>query len=481
MLPDLKLSYYNFFIPHPERNIYIVYNSLSNSMIEMDWEDGLRCSKLNSMEIHYLDEDIIQTFLHHQMIIPRDIDEFDVVRERAASARNACDTSEVLFMLISPTNGCNMNCPYCFQGDKTSKESDTQYLGSENMAALKSFVEDRIYKPHAAPVKEILVEWFGGEPMMRKRSIAEFSDHVISLADRNGVAYAARIITNGTLLDEKAFEMLEAARVKTLQITIDGSRRTHDSVRYYINGKGTYEKILQNLAAMPAGKFQVTIRINGDKAVFADLEGMFDDLEAMGIWPQRSSEFDFGWSPKFYNYLGYNQEKDVYYTSYEFQRSKEDFARYKVERYNRWARKNGVPEKRLNFAYPSFAEFYCGTVESPNSVSIDDGGYVHKCYNTINDKEKRLQHISEFDPNGEGMDMYRKMDKTAQPDCRTCKVLPICEENCNMRFVSNAESKICSAWKYFMEERMIAIYEHNFMEEEYVEQIVSRTGTVETC
>ena len=481
MLPALKLSYYNFFIPHPARNIYLVYNSLSNAMIELDWEVGLRCSKLNSMEIHYLDEEVIDVLVNHEMIIPKEVDEFEIVRNRAATNRKICDTSDTLFMVISPTNTCNMNCPYCYQGDKSTSDNDVKYLGKENMDALKAFIRERIEQPHAAPVKHIRIEWFGGEPMMRKNTIEEFSTYVMMMADKHGIDYSASIITNGTLLDEKSFELLERCKITSLQITIDGSKKMHDSVRYYINGKGTYEKILANLAGMPGEKFKITIRINGDKAVFDNLEEMFDDLEENGIWPQRSSEIDFSWSPKFYNFLGYNQEKDVYYTSYEYQQSKEEFAKFKIKRYNQWAGKNNLPGKKLSFAYPSFAEFYCGTVESPNSVSVDDGGYVHKCYNTINDKTRRIQHISDFDPQKEGMDMYKKFDKTRQPDCQTCKVLPVCEESCNMRFVSNAESKICSAWKYFMEERMAAIYEHNFAEENNASQIVSRTGTVETC
>ncbi|WP_161596732.1 radical SAM/SPASM domain-containing protein [Chitinophaga vietnamensis] len=482
MIPDLKLSYYNFFIPHPTRNIYLVYNSLSNSMIELDWEVGLRCSKLNSMEIHYLDEDVIEMLMSHQMIIPREVNEFELVRGRAAGNRKVFDSSDTLFMVISPTNTCNMNCPYCYQGDKTGDDHDVKYLGKENMEALKLFMKERIIHPHAAPVKHIRIEWFGGEPMMRKNTIEEFSTYVIALAEEHGIDYSASIITNGTLLDEKAFALLEKCKVSNLQITVDGSKRMHDSVRYYLNGKGTYDKILANLVAMPAGKFKITIRINGDKAVFDNLTEMFEDLEASGVWPQRANEVDFSWAPKFYNFLGYNQDKDVYYTSYEYQRSKEEFTRFKMERYNKWAEKNKLPPRKLNFAYPSFAEFYCGTVESPNSISVDDGGYIHKCYNTINDKTKRIQHIGEFDPLKEELDMYRKFDKTKQPDCQTCKVLPICEENCNMRFISNAESKICSAWKYFMEERMAAIYEYNFAgEQEHASKIVSRNGTVETC
>ncbi|WP_300601933.1 radical SAM protein [Niabella sp.] len=479
MLPTLKLSYYNHFIPHPQRNIYLVYNSLSNGMIELDWEIGFILSKLNSMEIHFLDPEVIDLLKRNGMIIDKEIDEFVSVSERAKVNRKEFDNSDTLFMVISPTNTCNMNCPYCYQGDKSVTSGDTKYLGKENMQALKNLVTKVVKEPHAKKIDRIRIEWFGGEPLIRTGTIEEFSEFVTKLADENHIDYGASIITNGTLLNPKTYAILEKCRVKSLQITIDGNKEMHDSVRFYTSGKGTYEKILSNLQALPADKFQVTIRINGDKEVFNNLDQLFTDLEDRGIWPQRHHEIDFHWAPKFYNYLGFNQDKENYYTSYQYQESKEKFAKLKIKKYNSWAQKNGAPEKMLTIAYPSFAEFYCGTVESPNSISVDDGGYLHKCYNTINDKSKRSQHVSNFDPYGEGMDHYKHFDKTKAPDCRTCKVLPICEENCNMRFVSNAESKICSSWKYFMEDRMISIYEKNFAEEHEAETIVSRTGVVE--
>lgn len=481
MLPDLKLSYYNTFIPHPERHIYLAYNALSNAMLQLDWDSGLMLSKLNSMEIHYLDPDLIESLVQNGMIISKDVDEFDVVGKRANTSRKTMENSDTMFMVISPTNTCNMNCPYCYQGDKTPDSSDTKYLGKENLEAMKQLVSRSVLQPKAQPIRNIRIEWFGGEPLIRKNTIEEFSDFVIALADEHEIQYQASIITNGTLLDERTYKMLERSRVKKIQITLDGDKSMHDSMRFYISGKGTYEKILNNLNLMPRHKFQLVLRINGDKAVFSHLDQMFDDLEARGIWPQRFDEIAFDWSPKFYNFDGYNQNKDVYYTSYQYQQSKEDFARLKLDRFNDWARRNGLRARKLKVAYPKFATFYCGTVESPNAMGVDDGGYIHKCYNTINNKSKRTQHVSDFDPYGPGTDTYKHFDKTKAADCRTCKALPICEESCNMRFVLNSESKICSPWKFFMEERMRAIYEQNFSEDEPQAAIVTKVKDVEIC
>ena len=446
-LAKLKFSYYNFFIPYEEEDIYIIYNSLSNAMLQVSFETGKFISNLNSMEIHHLGGDLIEMLRKYKVIIDINVDEFELIADRANNTRKKFDQSDTLFMVIAPTNMCNMNCPYCYQGDKSGKASDTKYLGENNMSALLTYVENTIKKPYSEkPIKKIKVEWFGGEPLVRKKVVEDFSQKVIELANSNNIEYSASIITNGSLIDEKTWLMLEKSKISEIQITIDGNKDMHDSLRVYINGKGTYDKIMSNLKLMPKNRFRVTIRINGDRKVYNMLDGLFDDLEDRELWPQRSKEIDFHWAPKFYNYLGFNQDKDIYYTSHEYQKSREDFAKLKVSKYNNWAKRKNIKSKNLKIAYPSFAEFYCGTVESPNSVSIDDGGYVHKCYNTINDKDKRIQHISDFDIKAEGMEYYRAFDKTKEADCRTCKAIPICEENCNMRFLSREESIICSPW-----------------------------------
>jgi uncharacterized protein len=484
MLPNLKLSYYNHFIPHKDRNLYIVYNSFTNSMIELDWDNGLILSKLNSMEIHYLDIELIELLKTNGMIIPNELDEFVEVRKRANQQREKCEDLSSLFLVLAPTNSCNMNCPYCFQGDKSQVVPEPKVLDEANIQAMKKLVTQAVYKPHATPIKRISVEWFGGEPLMKKNVMRDFSEFVIALADENNIEYNASIVTNGTLLNAETWELMHTCRVNHLQITIDGSEGMHNQVRMYLNGKGTYEKIMNNLSIMPAGRHTVTIRINGDREVFTQLDGLFDDLEARGLWPQRSREISFDWAPKFYNFLGFNQNKQVYYTSYEYQKSREDFAKLRLKKYNDWAVKNDLRTKGLRVAYPDFSDFYCTTVESPNSLSIDGGGYIHKCYNTINNAERRIQHMNDFDPSAPGMDHYKKFDKTQMPDCRTCKALPICEETCNMRFVDFAESKICSPWKYFMEERMIAIYEQNFADKQKAETelapVMNRSGNLVT-
>jgi uncharacterized protein len=478
MLPHLKLSYYNHFIPYQERGLYIIYNAFSNAMMQVDYDLGHFISKLNSMEVHHLDPDMITAMKANGMIISKDLDEFVEVKKRATTSRDNLTTSSTLFLCVSPTNSCNMQCPYCFQGEKSAKTRDTKYLNEENINSLKQLVLNAVERPHGAKIDRIEIEWFGGEPLLRKNVIKEFSVFLLEICTKYNLSFYASIITNASLLDADTWQMLADCMVHRVQITIDGEKDMHNQVRFYANRKGSYDQIMKNLAVMPENKFAVTIRINGDKAVFQNIPKLFEDMEERGIWPHRGREIKFHWAPKFYNFLGHNQDKDVYYTSYEYQKSRHDFEHLRVAYYNNWANRTGSKTRDLQFAYPSFSVYYCNTVESENSFSIDDGGYIHKCYNTVNNKSQRIEHVSEFDGTNPALDHYKHFDKTSQADCRTCKVLPICEETCNMRFVSNAESKICSSWKYFMDERMRAIYDKNFSVGQAPEKVFTKNGEV---
>lgn len=453
-----KLSYYNFFIPVEEEKVYLLYNSASNALIEMDWEKGKFISKLNSMELHFIDEATLGIMRNNRMIVSEKTNEFEVLGERAEGSRKKHEDSETFFIVIAPTNTCNMDCPYCYQGDKNPLRTGNKNLNSENVEALKNVIRQVIERPHAKKVKTVHIEWFGGEPLLKPKLVDEISKYAIELGSKYGVGFKGSIITNGTLLTPEIWDMLDRNKIHQVQITIDGNQTSHDKMRVYINGKGTYDKIISNLKLMPKSNFKVTLRLNGDKEVAVTVPDLLADLDRKEIWPQRADQIGLEWAPKFYDVTGYTQELARYYTSYEFQKSKEDFARLLVDYYNEWAYTNNLKKRRLVVAYPKLADFYCTTVESPNSISIDDAGYIHKCYNTINNKAKRIQHLSEFDPDAKGMDHYKNFSKVTFPECETCKVLPICNENCNMRFVDRSESKVCTAWKYFMDDRMREIY-----------------------
>lgn len=83
--------------------------------------------------------------------------------------------------------------------------------------------------------------------------------------EENHCALENFMATNGYLLNENIVARLTQLNFKQIQVTIDGDRGAHDTRRFLSNGKGTYDKILENLYVVLGAGISVVLRINIDK------------------------------------------------------------------------------------------------------------------------------------------------------------------------------------------------------------------------
>lgn len=125
------------------------------------------------------------------------------------------------------TFGCNFNCVHCTSSGKPALPDEIDTDSAKKLV-------DQAYEFGAT-----FFGITGGEALLRK----DLFD-IISYARRVGMN--ASIITDGRLLDNKAFDSIVKNEVK-VSISIDGSEQTNDLIR----GKGAYEasfKAIEKLA-----------------------------------------------------------------------------------------------------------------------------------------------------------------------------------------------------------------------------------------
>ncbi len=67
------------------------------------------------------------------------------------------------------------------------------------------------------------------------------------------------------MLNAKIAKELKKLKVKTVQITIDGPKEIHDKRRPLINGKGSFDTIINNVKEVKDYFEHISIRINIDK------------------------------------------------------------------------------------------------------------------------------------------------------------------------------------------------------------------------
>jgi uncharacterized protein len=176
--------------------------------------------------------------------------------------------------VIAPCTGCNLRCPYCYEQTLTPRPG-----------AMSAAVEDRVVafveRVMAAPAKtQAVVKFFGGEPLLmvgRCRSIAARLDRALRPSNKTLVTW---IQTNGTLIDGDTFATPFAA-LRCVELTIDGPRRLHDTIRVGPGGQPTFDTIVNAARVVSGRDIPVVLRINAADPEL--LREALDDLAAGGL------------------------------------------------------------------------------------------------------------------------------------------------------------------------------------------------------
>lgn len=131
-------------------------------------------------------------------------------------------------ILLEITNKCNLRCKMCWLWGEHGVGD--RYSGLElNRNEIFELIDELSnFKPTLTIT--------GGEPFVR-------SDLIDILRYIKSNRMKVRILTNGTLLDDKKIQELCEIKVDEVVFSIDGPESIHDSIR----GRGTFRKVSENI------------------------------------------------------------------------------------------------------------------------------------------------------------------------------------------------------------------------------------------
>lgn len=286
MFENMKMSKYNFYTYDEQGNL-LIYNfltgfqSLSKIMkndVEMFKQFFLTKSDIRNShyEIH---EETIKHLRKVGILVDGDIDE-SIIYD-AKQYEEIYNTK--LTLTIFPTGKCNFRCPYCFEASQCfpRKEMTTQ---AQN--AMVKFVQKQIPDSRA-----VHVSWFGGEPLLAPEIIKHLSNKFIQICSEWHKPYSADMVTNGYMLDAEMFDMLYKLKVYDYMITIDGFREQHDKQRLTVDGKGSYDVIINNLLKIRDNKqyrfANILIRINMTTGFLEKLDDFVNYIASLFVDDRR--------------------------------------------------------------------------------------------------------------------------------------------------------------------------------------------------
>ncbi len=439
-MPKYKPSKYNHFIYLKDDDKYLIFNSISNGLakLEPDIFNALKegSSGLESLEQSPGNKDLFQRLYAGNLIINHDFDEIAFLRTRFNMGKFGQKT---LSLTIVTTLDCNLNCVYCYEGNRSPK-----YAGEDLEDSIVKFAEERI---KSAGYKSLYVTWFGGEPLLNKDFIFSLSKKLLGLCKIHHISYGAMIVTNGTIMNKSIANRLKRLKVNSMQITIDGLMETQDKRRPLKNSKRSSFKLIMGNIKRVLGILPIQVRINVDKTNYSESLRLLEYFEKNGFMNNPNALFF---------YIGYTREwtpncsniSPNCFSMKEFSEAEIEFQRMLIAK-----------GYRIGNLYLS-PTGTCVAI-SPHGYVIEPGGELHKCWSDVGNKDAYLGNVNEPVTLNAKLLKWLNFDPLEQfPECRECNLFPVCGGGCPYVAITQKDKLEkdkyynCTPWKLFMEEKI---------------------------
>lgn len=161
-------------------------------------------------------------------------------QEAVEMAPSYPDKPIIKAMCLHVAHDCNLRCKYCF--------AETGAFGGKrgmmNLVTGKLAIDFLLKNCGSRPHCE--VDFFGGEPLMNMQVVRELIAYGKEEAQKAGKRIKYTLTTNAVLLDEAVTDYLEEEGVSVV-LSLDGRKEVNDRMRPYASGKGSYDKIINQM------------------------------------------------------------------------------------------------------------------------------------------------------------------------------------------------------------------------------------------
>lgn len=372
-------------------------------------------------------------------LVDADIDELEQVLDENERAIAEDDT---LYLVVQASPNCSMGCGYCGQAHTPGA------LANEVADSIVTEI-DRKLRSSGGRYRRLQVGWFGGEPLMGLRRIRQLTAELLRVADAHGVAYEAKIPTNGVALTEAVGRILtDELRITRIEVTLDGLGEVHDRRRPLKGGSPSFEVVYRNLRAFALRddhSAQLVVRCNVDRDNAHHVDELINQLVADGL----QSRVLFYTAPVH----AWGNDAD------ENGLSTEEVVDWDIH----WLDRLLSAGFRLE-VLPRRRKIVCMSVRTDAEV-VDHAGVTYSCtevpYVPAYGSPNRHKTGSIFDDSRREDRPFASMNqwiRDSRFECASCRILPVCGGACPKLWTEG--NVPCPPVKFSLEDRLLlhAVY-----------------------
>lgn len=147
------------------------------------------------------------------------------------------------FISFPTTHSCNLRCKYCFAEHGTNYKGVRRNLTKKMVKDVLEFVYFDFFKDF----ERIRLDFVsGGEPLLNFQTIKDTVEISNELYEKTKKTLEIFLCTNGTINSSEIWEYINMHNIN-LGISLDGSQSTHDAVRVYEDGSGSYSDAVKSI------------------------------------------------------------------------------------------------------------------------------------------------------------------------------------------------------------------------------------------
>ena len=162
-------------------------------------------------------------------------------------------SNEVKALCLHICHDCNLRCRYCF-ADEGAYHSVREFMSEDTAKAAIDFL-----LKNSGNRKVLEVDFFGGEPLMCLKTIKNVVAYARAEGEKLGKKFLFTTTTNALLLDDDAIDFFNS-EMENVVLSLDGRKEVHDEVRKTVNGKGSFDLVID--------KVKKFVRSRGDKSYY---------------------------------------------------------------------------------------------------------------------------------------------------------------------------------------------------------------------
>ncbi len=416
---SVKLSKYTAWLTIGDSRYLFAVKSGAFSKVDAETEQKLlNVKKLDDFE----DEKERDFLISRGFLVPSELDEFWVEYHNSLSAQFDPHPDHIHFV-IAVSEQCNYRCVYCYEESTMTRTE----MSAETAAEVVMFIEKTIQtqKPN---LKKLTISWFGGEPVIALKTIDLMSKQIVKICEENNVEYSAGIVSNGSLINSHAVEVLVNAKVTHAQISIDGERSV--SCQYKGSSPSQYDKSIDAIMLLAKQVGPVNVRLNCDGKNFDSI------LKAVAEIHTRTQDEKVA-------------EKVFFYLAPIDMNCQEMFPSWFVDATDKFLDfleeigKTGDIEGTL----PKAKSTSCGLI-CDSGFTINANGTIAKCEHYVGDSTKVIGDVKT------GLwhnhEEARLHDISVPLKCQDCNLYPICHQWCLHKRLDDRAEMNCDGFRRYV-------------------------------